>query len=48
VAVTVLLTDCGDAGMSGRIEFPPWVPRDDVAQFASQFESMLETFASRA
>ncbi|MBY8884737.1 amino acid adenylation domain-containing protein [Streptomyces sp. PTM05] len=43
---TVLLTDRGDRGMSGRIEFPPSVPRDDVAWFCAQVESVLDAFVS--
>ncbi|MEU9210519.1 amino acid adenylation domain-containing protein [Streptomyces sp. NPDC048415] len=43
---TVLLTDRGDLGMSGRIEFPPWVPGDRVARFSAELESMLDDFAS--
>lgn len=43
---TVLLTDRGDLGMSGRIEFPPWVPGDRVARFSAELESVLEEFTS--
>jgi amino acid adenylation domain-containing protein len=45
---TALLTDGGDRGLSGLIEFPPGVPGDRVAHFASRLESVLETFASHA
>ncbi|MEU4062681.1 amino acid adenylation domain-containing protein [Streptomyces wedmorensis] len=43
---TVLLTDCADRGMSGRIESPPWVPVGGVARFAQQLESVLDAFVS--
>jgi hypothetical protein len=43
---TVLLTDGGDRGMSGRIEFPPWIRRDAVAHFASRLESTLGALVS--
>ncbi|MCQ4081089.1 amino acid adenylation domain-containing protein [Streptomyces sp. RB6PN25] len=45
---TVLFTDRADLGMSGRIEFPPWVPGDRVARFGAELESMLDEFASLA
>lgn len=44
---TVLLTDCADRGMSGRIEFPPWAAADRVARFGARIESMLDVFTSR-
>jgi amino acid adenylation domain-containing protein len=45
---TVLLTDHAERGMSGRIEFPPSAAADEVAEFASRMESILDAFASRA
>ncbi|MGW0411015.1 amino acid adenylation domain-containing protein [Streptomyces collinus] len=43
---TVLFTDRGDLGMSGRIEFPPRVPADQVACFGTGLESLLDDFAA--
>lgn len=43
---TVLLTDCGDLGMSGRIEYPPGVPAGQVTRFGERLESMLIEFIS--
>ncbi|MFJ8313863.1 MULTISPECIES: amino acid adenylation domain-containing protein [unclassified Streptomyces] len=45
---TVLLTDHGDLGMTGRIEFPPSVPEDQVARFGARLEQLLDAFASEA
>lgn len=43
---TVLLTDRADHGMSGLIEFPPWIADGRVASFASHAEPLLDAFAS--
>ena len=43
---TVLLTDCGDLGMSGRIEYPPHVSGRQVAVFAERLESALKAMVS--
>lgn len=43
---TVLLTDRADHGMSGLIEFPPWIADGRVVSFASHAEQLLDAFAS--
>ncbi|MFL6137845.1 MAG: amino acid adenylation domain-containing protein [Frankiaceae bacterium] len=45
---TVLLTDCADRGLAGRVEFPPSVPLGQVARFCAQLESMLDAFTAVA
>ncbi|MFI6682979.1 amino acid adenylation domain-containing protein [Streptomyces sp. NPDC050485] len=45
---TLLLTDHGELGMTGRIEFPPSVADGQVARFAAQLEQLLYAFTSQA
>ncbi|WP_017236197.1 non-ribosomal peptide synthetase [Streptomyces sp. SS] len=45
---TVLLTDHGESGLTGRIEYPPWVSRDRVLALCARWESLLDAFTENA
>ncbi|MFB6842442.1 amino acid adenylation domain-containing protein [Streptomyces sp. NPDC056361] len=45
---TVLFTDHAASGLSGRIEYPPRVPRDRVAALCARLEPLLDAFTENA
>lgn len=45
---TVLFTDHADLGLSGRIEYPPWISGDRVVAFCERLESVLDVFTESA